>query len=127
MAQTIDIGATIMEHARVEGPEGMQGQPMSIVGGSGRDAVLIQYDSQRTIEPFGPQPRVHSVINGHYRLSIYQGQAENELFDLIADPGEMTNLWDNADYAKVRADLTQKLAELEIAAVDRTPMPTAEA
>lgn len=127
LAQTIDIGATILEHARVEGPEGVQGLPMSVVGGSGRDAVLIQYDSQRTIEPFGPQPRVHSVIDGHYRLSIYQGPAENELFDLVADPGEMTNLWDNADYAEVRANLTQKLAELEIAAVDRTPMPTAEA
>lgn len=127
LAQTIDIGATILEHARIEAPEGIQGQPLSVAGGNGRDAVLIQYDSQRTIDPFGPQPRVHTVVDGRYRLSIYHGPAEKELFDLVADPGEMTNLWDDAAHVGGRTELIQKLAELEIAAVDRTPLPTAEA
>jgi len=39
----------------------------------------------------------------------------------------MTNLWDREDHAAVRAMLVEKLAEMEIAAVDRVPLPTAEA
>ena len=127
IGQTIDIGTTILEHARIEAPIGMQGQPLSVAGGSGRNAALIQYDSQRTIDPFGPQPRVHSVVNRRYRLSVYLGSAENELFDLRNDPGEMTNQWNNDAYANVRAEMLLELAALQIGAVDRTPLPTGEA
>ena len=73
------------------------------------------------------RPRVHSIVHGRYRLSIYLGPCRNELFDLENDPGEMTNLWDSAEHATVRAMLVETLAEMEIAAVDRVPLPTAEA
>ena len=127
LAQTIDIGTTILEHARIEAPYGMQGQPLSVAGGGGRDAVLIQYDSQRTIDPFGPQPRVHTVVDGQYRLSAYYGSENNELYDLNCDPGEMKNLWDDELYVHVRAEMYRKLAELQMKVVDRTPFPTGEA
>ena len=51
----------------------------------------------------------------------------NELFDLAEDPGEMTNLWNSADHQEVKTRLLERLAELEIAAVDRVPLPTAQA
>lgn len=127
LAQTIDIGSTILEHARVEAPEGVHGQPLSVAGGGGRDSALIQYDSQREVKGFGPQPRVHTIVDGRYRLSIYNGPAEHELFDLHVDPGEMNNLWNDPAFAEIRASMTLNLAELEVATVDRTPMPTAEA
>ena len=126
LAQTHDIGATILEHAGLEPSIGMQGQVMAVAGGSGRDAAHIQYETQRTQEAFGARPRVHSIVHGRWRLSIYLGPCRNELFDLENDPGEMTNLWESADHAPVRAMLVEKLAEMEIAAVDRMPLPTAE-
>ena len=127
IAQTLDIGSTILEHAKVEAPDGMQGQVMSVAGGVGRDAALIQYDTQRTQEAFGKEPRVHTIIHGHWRLSLYRGICKNELFNLKDDPGEMQNLWDDEVHTAVKNKLIQKLAELEINAVDRVPLPTAQA
>lgn len=127
LGQTIDIGATILEHAKIEAPTGMHGQALSVAGGSGRDAALIQYDSQRTQEAFGPSPRVHTIIQDRWRLSLYLGKCRNELFDLEDDPDELTNLWDSEDHAGIRSSLIERLAELEVAAVDRVPLPTAQA
>lgn len=75
----------------------MQGQVMSVAGGAGRDAAHIQYETQRPQEAFGSRPRVHTVVHGQWRLSIYLGKCRNELFDLENDPGEMTNLWDSEE------------------------------
>ena len=127
LAQTHDIGATILDHAGIEASIGMQGQVMAVAGGAGRDTAHIQYETQRTQEAFGVRPRVHSIVHDRWRLSIYLGPCRNELFDLETDPGEMVNLWDSADHAPVRAMLVERLAEMEIAAVDRVPLPTSEA
>jgi len=126
LAQTHDIGTTILEHARIEPAIGMQGQVMAVAGGKGRDTVHIQYETQRTQEAFGQRPRVHTVIRGRWRLSMYLGKCKNELFDLEVVPGELTNLWDDPGHAAVRAEMTELLAEMEIAVADRVPLPTAE-
>ena len=104
----------------------MQGEVMTVAGGEGRDAVHIQYETQRTQEAFGVRPRVHTVIRGRWRLSMYLGKCQNELFDLENDPGEMMNLWGDPAHAGVRADMIELLAEMEIAVADRVPLPTAE-
>ncbi len=127
LAQTLDIGTTILEHAKVEPPVGVQGQVMTVAGGQGRDAVHIQYETQRTQEAFGARPRVHTIIHDRWRLSMYLGKCQNELFDLEDDPGEMKNLWDSAAHSDIKASLVEKLAELEIAVADRVPLPTAQA
>ncbi len=127
LAQTLDIGTTILEHAKVEASIGMQGKIMSVAGGEGRQAAHIQYETQRTQEAFGPRPRVHTIIHDRWRLSMYLGKCQNELFDLKEDPGEMTNLWNSGPHAEVKACLIERLAELEIAVADRVPLPTSEA
>lgn len=125
--QTHDIGTTIMEHARIEAPDGMQGQALSVAGGAGREAVFIQYESQRTQPVFGKEPRAHTLLHDNWRLTVYRGECENELFDLSADPDEMVNLWSNPEYSAVRFDLLERLAQAEIDVMDRAPLPTAEA
>ena len=127
LAQTLDIGTTILEHAKVEKSLGMQGVVLPTVGGAGRDAAHIQYETQRTQEAFGTRPRVHTIVQSNWRLSMYLGKCQNELFDLENDPGEMSNLWDSAKHQDIKARLVEHLAELEIAAVDRVPLPTAQA
>ncbi|MEL7344867.1 MAG: sulfatase-like hydrolase/transferase [Pseudomonadota bacterium] len=127
LAQTLDIGSTILEHAKVEPAIGMQGQVMAVAGGAGRQAAHIQYETQRTQEAFGERPRVHSIVKDRYRLSMYLGKCPNELFDLRADPGEMVNLWNSASHAAIKAELIESLAEMEIAVADRVPLPTQEA
>ena len=127
LAQTHDIGTTIMEHARIEAPDGMQGQPLSVTGGQGREAAFIQYETQRPQVAFGQSPRAHTVIHDRWRLTLYRGKAQNELFDLADDPDEMVNLWDSPEYRDVRMQLVERLAELEIDVINSVPFPTAEA
>lgn len=127
LAQTHDIGTTILEHARVEPSVGMQGVVLSVAGGPGREAAHIQYETQRPQEAFGARPRAHTVVHDRWRLTLYLGKCPNELFDLQDDPDEMVNLWDSSAHAGVRASLVERLAEMEIAAVDRVPLPVAEA
>ena len=127
LAQTLDIGTTILEHAKIEAPVGMQGQVLSVGGGSGRDAVHIQYETQRPQEAFGARPRVHTIIREQWRLSMYVGKCQNELFNLDDDPGEMINLWDSEKHNAIKNALIERLAELEIEVVDRVPLPTSEA
>ena len=67
---------------------------MSVAGVKGRKAARIQYETQKPHEAFGDRPRAHSVVMGKWRLTIYHGTCQNELFDLENDPGEMVNLWD---------------------------------
>jgi len=126
-AQTHDIGSTILEHARIEPAAGMQGNIMSVAGGSPRDAAFIQYDTQREQEAFGVEPRAHTLVHGKFRLTMYRGICPNELFDLEKDPNEMKNLWTDPAHGQVRAALTERLVELEMNAIDRVPFPTAEA
>ena len=127
LAQTLDIGTTIMEHARLEAPDGMQGERLSVAGGSGREAAFIQYETQRPQHAFGKDPRAHTIVHDRWRLTLYRGKAQNELFDLRDDPDEMVNLWDDAGHRDVRAALVERLAELEIEVIDSVPFPTAEA
>jgi len=127
LAQTHDIGSTILEHARIEAAAGMQGNIMSVAGGAACDAAFIQYDTQREQEAFGSEPRAHTIIHGKYRLTMYRGKCPNELFDLENDPCEMKNLWADPEHAPGKAALIERLAKLEMGAIDRVPFPTAEA
>ncbi|MCY3879154.1 MAG: sulfatase-like hydrolase/transferase [Rhodobacteraceae bacterium] len=126
LAQTHDIGMTILEHAGIEGAVGMQGRIMSVAGGDGRRAAYIQYETQRPQEAFGAWPRAHTVIENDWRLTVYLGRCGNELFDLSNDPGEMVNLWDSKAQREVKYRLMERLVELGIAVHDRVPLPTAQ-
>ena len=42
------------------------------------------------------------------RNKTYEG-TEGELYDLNEDPGELVNLWDEAKYAAVKADMIETI------------------
>ena len=129
LASTIDIPATVLDHARIEPFSGMQGRSVipALAGGKGRDCVFIQYDHQVSNAASGVPPRVHTLIDGRYRLSLFDGTQWGELYDLVDDPGEFENLWSEPAHAATRARLVEQLVFAQIEHIDRVPLPTRRA
>ena len=85
-ASTMDIGATVLDRARIEPSSGMQAQqPAAGVATAVRasatacsSSTTIRHPSAGTDVP----PRVHTLIDGRYRLSVFHGTGWGELYDL---------------------------------------------
>ena len=131
LGATLDIPATILDRARVAPFTGMQGRSLlPVIDQSApqiRDAVFIQYDHQHPDKVSGLPPRIHTLVDARWRLSIFQHADAGELYDLQGDLGEFDNLWDSPEHRAIRAQLTERLLRAEIEHVDRVPMPTRRA
>ena len=124
IGQTHDIGVTILERAKVEPAFGMQGRMLGGLGGAGREFAFIQYDHQKTNPGIGLEPRIHTIRDRNWRLSVVDGEAWGELYDLVSDPQEIENLWSEPVASKDKARLMEILVRAEMATIDRSPRPT---
>ena len=130
LASTMDIPATVLERARIEPFSGMQGKslfPAIEHGAAIRQSVLIQYDHQVPSPGTNVPPRVHTLMDERYRLSVFHETGWGELYDLVDDPGEFDNLWDDPAHVGTRARMVERLLRAEIEHVDRVPLPTRRA
>ncbi|MCB1408519.1 MAG: sulfatase-like hydrolase/transferase [Rhodobacter sp.] len=123
LGSAIDLAPTILARAGVGGYWGMQGS--DLFAGAGPGSVLIEDDGNRLSLGFDAPPRVRTLITERHRLTLYQDQDWAELYDLIADPGEITNLWDAPQAQALKPALLFELAQQMSRACDRSPWPDA--
>ena len=81
--------------------------------------MLIEEDEPFDMLRVGEPLRMRSVITPEARLTLFQGAEHGELFDLEADPGEMTNLFAKREARDLRFHLTEQLARLQARHDDR--------
>lgn len=128
LVQWIDLAPTFLEAAGVEVPAAYQGSSLlPLLAGDGegwRDWALCQYrDSGHSYDP-----PVHVTMLRHdrWKLVVHHGQPASardrtgELYDLEADPSELTNLWSEPEHAQTRADLQELLLDVLVATEDRS-------
>ncbi len=134
LLSTIDIAPTVLERAKLDGYNGIQGQSFlaGIVKGGAplpeRDAIVIEEEGQRTYFGFEKPVRMRTLLTAAgQRLSIYHGVDWGELYDRREDPHEERNLWSLPEYAELKAELMMVLAHKMLANVDSSPTPTAVA
>ena len=65
--------------------------------------MLIEEEGQRTYMGFGSRIRMRTLVTRQHRLSLYEGVDWAELYDRIADPTEMRNLWGRPGGGRGRA------------------------
>ncbi|MGR3479992.1 sulfatase family protein [Salipiger marinus] len=126
LGQTLDIGATILERARIEQAWGMQGRDL-LSEASAPKAVLIQYAHQARMDGLDVCPNIRTVRDARYRLSVFQGLGWGELYDLETDPAELRNLWDAPEAGPVKLRLLEQLMQAELAHAETAPAPVARA
>ncbi|MBX2885595.1 MAG: sulfatase-like hydrolase/transferase [Granulosicoccus sp.] len=121
LASSVDIGPTILNCAALKPFNGMQGR--NLFESPPRHSVLIEDDGNRISLGFESAPRVRTLVTERYRMSIYQGQSWGELYDLVEDPGEIENLWDEPKLFETRASLQFELIQHLAHACDSSPWP----
>ena len=132
LSGTLDIAPTILDRARINPYNGIQGLSLlPAIAGDGaaisRDSLVIEDDQQRATMGYREPSRMRTLITRRWRMTIAHSDPWGELYDLASDPHEMDNLFDDAGHRGVRAELMEKLAYRQMELVDRSPLPIGRA
>ncbi|MEZ4719739.1 MAG: sulfatase-like hydrolase/transferase [Caldilineaceae bacterium] len=115
LCQLMDIGPTILDLAGVPVPESMEAQSLlpALAGISWepRPYVFAEHSRDGILQETEFMTMVRSRT---WKLVHFLDEPFGQLFDLINDPGEMHNLWDDPAYADKRRELLDVLREWRI-------------
>ncbi len=89
----------------------MDALPLALGEGSGREAVFAE---QAADNVFKGTRFATMVRTADWKLVHYLGEEWGELYDLRRDPGEVRNLWNEADYADVKREMLHRLLDWRI-------------
>jgi arylsulfatase A-like enzyme len=115
MVQNLDFAQTLLDAAGIEAPDDMQGESLVPLL-KGEDD---RWDREEVYYHYYEYPAVHMVkrhygiVTKEYKLAhFYYDIDEWELYDRKEDPLEMNNVFDDPNYADIRADLMVRLENL---------------
>lgn len=116
MVQNLDFAQTFLEAAGIKSPSDMQGESLiPIFKGKGknfRDAAYYHYYEYPSVHMV---KRHYGIVTEKYKLvHFYYDIDEWELYDRVNDKSEMQNVYNDPKYAKVKAELHNKLAKLRV-------------
>lgn len=117
MALNLDLGITMLAAAQVAPLAGMRGIDLreQASGARIRDRFLYVYQQDLcSTELARCTPTMRSIRTFEHKLVRLPRGTEDELFDLVNDPYELTNLYDVPQYAALRDSLVVELAALEV-------------
>ncbi len=114
LCQWMDIGQTVLELAGLSSREDMQTvsllRPLRGEDWQGRDYVYAEHPPDGVYHG----PYMTMIRGERWKLVHFLDQDYGQLFDLAADPGELKNLWDDAEIADVKRSLLGRLLNWRI-------------
>ncbi len=112
----LDIAPTFCTIAGVQPPEWMEGRPLPIddadAAARGFERVTTEWDSR---QPDGTEIHLRTIMRDNFVCTTYQPGSvhdgtEGELYDLVLDPLQQVNLWDDPERRSLRDELLIDLA-----------------
>ncbi len=115
LVELVDIAPTLLDLAGLPIPSQMHGRSLMpvLLGEADPDFhkshVVCEYWDAVEI-PSGPTEHTHATMrfDGRHKSVVYHGHDIGEIYDLDADPGEFTNLWDRPDSRELKEELLMK-------------------
>lgn len=121
LASAIDIAPTILAAAGCDPYHGIQGH--DLFGGNVRQSLVIEHEDNKPTPGFIQRANLRTMITDTHRITVYRGIDWGEMYDLVTDPDELNNLWDDAGSAGMKTDLLHRLSQHLVEAVDPSPWP----
>ncbi|CAN5814596.1 sulfatase-like hydrolase/transferase [soil metagenome] len=129
LVQWIDLNPTILDAAGLDPLPASQGMSLLPLARGDADAeprgwAFCEYLNSG--HPYDPPVFISMLRHGRYKLIVEHGppattrERTGELYDLIADPHELHNLWDAPVHADTRICLERKLLDVLVATRDRS-------
>ena len=124
LVELTDKVPTLLELAGLEVPERIQGRSLlPLLTGrtemdEHREAVRCEYYDALDM-PDGTFATMYR--DRRHKLVVYHGHGLGELYDLMNDPGEFENLWDEPDAQGLKLDLLQRSFDTSMLGMDRGP------
>lgn len=114
MIQNLDYAETFLDMAGAEIPDDMQGVSLvPLLKGEQpedwRKSIYYHYYEYPSVHMV---PRHYGVRTETHKLIYFYQFDEWEFYDLVNDPDELTNQYDNPDYAEKVAELKSELTRL---------------
>ena len=116
LVMNLDFAPTILDYAGVEIPDEMQGVSLrNLMAGEQQPGwrKSVYYHYYEYPHGWHNVKRHYGVRTDRYKLIHFYNDIDAwELYDLMLDPNELNNLYDNPDYSKIVDELKVELARL---------------
>ena len=103
---TLDLAPTFLDYAGVPAPLELQGRSLRTLLQGGAESREVAY-SEWHVHPSrcGAGLQLRTVRTKTHKCTLELGSGAGEIYDLVNDPREMNNLFDDPGYRKVRNEL----------------------
>ena len=108
----VDLPQTFLDFCGIPIPDGMSGISQKEVwlgkSETARNWAICEHHHEYK------KINVRTYIENRYKLSLYFGMEHGELFDLVNDPGETSNLWYLPEYEKLKFEMMFRFLQAEM-------------
>ncbi|MGV0817202.1 sulfatase family protein [Martelella sp. AMO21009] len=116
LVSLMDLGPTVLEFAGLVPPSWMEGLSLApYIRGETGAPLRTEVFAELARDMIQSNAAFFTMIRtGPWKLVHISGTTEGQLFNLKNDPDECANLWDDANHADTRRELTARLLEWRI-------------
>jgi arylsulfatase A-like enzyme len=108
---TLDLPATFCDYAGTELPRPVHARSLrKLVEGDGETRDFARSEWELRASRCGVDLALRTVRTKRHKLTLELNTGAGELYDLVEDPGEMENRFDDPAYAGVRRELSDMIA-----------------